>query len=839
MQLRRLLTALVFGLFAAVLVATPGPSFAQDAPQVGVQAGTGLPDNLPTAVDYEAWDALAQRAESALEAGRASDSAFEDLRGQIAQWRSRFLEAQNQNQSRIRTIQSQIDALGPVPAEGETESEEVAARRAELNQQLALLRAPIVAAEEAYNRADGIIGEIDALIRARQTDKLFELGPLPVLPENWATAWTEVLQAWRATVTEITKSWNSDVRQVEIRSNLPLVLLLLAVGLVLVFRGRTWARTAGYWMRHNTSRGGAVFSFMVSVGQIALPLIGLLALTEAIFATGIPGVRLTLLLDKLPAWGGVILGLRWLADRLFSQHDGDRMLPMPRPQRREARVYATLLAIFLVLRDAVREFASVEGFSDATTAVLNFPVIVATALIMFRLGQLMIRHIRFDSQNTERAVRARVVAFFGRLVILVSLVAPVLAVAGYGTAADQLIFPAISTLGLLGLIVVMQRFTNDLYRFLMRQSDEDADSLIAVLIGFLLALAAVPFLALIWGARVADLTELWTRIGEGFAVGDSRISPMDFFVLILVFVVGYMATRLLQGALKNSILPKTKIDAGGQNAIVSGIGYVGIFVAALVAITSAGLDLSSLAIVAGALSVGIGFGLQNIVSNFVSGIILLIERPIAEGDWIEVGGTHGTVKRISVRSTRLETFDRFEVIIPNADFVSGRVANYTRGNSIGRIVIPVGVAYGSDTRKVERLLLNIARHHDQVLMNPEPAVDFIGFGADSLDFQIRAVLYDIGEGLNVRTEMRHQIVEAFAKENIEVPFAQRDIWLRNPEALAPQGAAAAPKRDEQSEDARDKDAASPQKPATQEHREPSPGDGIDSDSSGGDAEGVR
>lgn len=839
MQIHRLLTALVFGLFAAFLVTAPGPSFAQDAPQVGVQAGTGLPDNLPTAVDYEAWSALAQRAEAALEAGRASDAAFEDLRGQIAQWRSRFLDAQSQNQSRIRTIQSQIDALGPVPAEGESESEEVAGRRAELNRQLAQLRAPIVAAEEAYNRADGIIGEIDALIRARQTDKLFELGPLPILPENWATAWTEVLQAWRTTTAEISKSWGSDVRQVEIRSNLPLVLLLLAVGLVLVFRGRTWARTAGYWLRHNTSRGGAVFSFMVSVGQIALPLIGLLALTEAIFATGIPGVRLTLLLDNLPLWGALVLGLRWLADRLFSQHDGDRMLPMPRTQRREARVYATTLAIFLVLRDAIREFASVEGFSDATLAVLNFPVIVATALIMFRLGHLMIRHIRFDSENTERAVRARVVAFFGRLVILVSLVAPVLAVSGYGTAADQLIFPAISTLGLLGLIVVLQRFTNDLYRFLMRQSDEDADSLIAVLIGFTLALAAVPFLALIWGARVADLTELWTRIGEGFAIGDSRISPMDFFVLILVFVAGYMATRLLQGALKNSILPKTTIDAGGQNAIVSGIGYVGIFVAAIVAITSAGLDLSSLAIVAGALSVGIGFGLQNIVSNFVSGIILLIERPIAEGDWIEVSGTHGTVKRISVRSTRLETFDRFEVIIPNADFVSGRVANYTRGNSIGRIVIPVGVAYGSDTRQVERLLLNIARHHEQVLMNPEPAVDFIGFGADSLDFQIRAVLRDIGTGMAVRTEMRHQIVEAFAREGIEVPFAQRDIWLRNPEALAPQGAFTARKSDERGEDARDKDAVSHDKPAAPDPREPSPGDGIGSDPAGGDAEGAR
>ena len=285
--------------------------------------------------------------------------------------------------------------------------------------------------------------------------------------------------------------------------------------------------------------------------------------------------------------------------------------------------------------------------------------------------------------------------------------------------------------------------------------------------------------------RTSELTELWSTFKSGVTLGEVQLSPGVVLQLIVVFVIGLLMTRLIQRTLKNRILAKTKIDAGGQNAIVSGIGYFGIFLAAVVAITSAGLDLSSLAIVAGALSVGIGFGLQNIVSNFVSGIILLIERPISVGDWIEVGGNMGIVKKISVRSTSIQTFDRTDVIVPNADLVSGTVTNYTHGSSVGRLLCLS--AWPMATTRV-RLNSFCCRLHKSILWclkDPAPSVVFQGFGADSLNFEIRALLGDINFGLTVRSELNHQIYEVLTAHGIEIPFGQRDIWIRNPEALAP------------------------------------------------------
>ena len=765
-----------------VLVLGLAMALALSAPMAMAQQGAATQD-AAAGPDYAAWQETATRAEESIERGRASNVALEALRAEVVGWRESFLAAQSTNGTRITTLRTQIEALGPVPESG-NESEEIAARRSELTEQLTRLQAPVLAAEEAFTRANGIISEIDRIIRERQTDALLTLGPSPLNPVLWGRGLRELGATVTELADEVARAWANPAQRAATMQDLPVTLVLTVVGLILILRGRRWATRLGMRLYDRWKSGKDVWGFLISLTQVALPLAGIFVLTEALFATGLIGLKGAEIVSALPIWGATLLAARWLAGRLFPARMAAPPLAVQPERRGEARSYTTLLAVLMVLQGVVALLGMVGDISDETVVVLSFPIIVMTALVLFRLGQFLTKQMAAHAdEGNATGYRNRVVRVLSRGAMLVSVVAPVAAAIGFTAAANALIYPFVLMLALLSVVLLLQKLVSDVYALITHAPEGQTDALIPVLIGFLLTLAALPFLALIWGARVADLTEIWARFREGFSLGGTRISPTDFLAFVLIFTFGYALTRLVQGALRTSVLPKTKIDPGGQNAIAVGLGYVGIFIAALVAITGAGIDLSSLAIVAGALSVGIGFGLQNIVSNFVSGIILLIERPISEGDWIEVGGQQGYVRDISVRSTRIETFDRTDVIVPNADLVSGTVTNFTRGNTVGRVIVPVGVAYGTDTRRVEAILREIAEAHPMVLAQPAPGIIFQGFGADSMDFEIRAILRDVNWMLAVKSEMNHQIAKRFAEEGIEIPFGQRDIWIRNPDAL--------------------------------------------------------
>ncbi|WP_227269562.1 DUF3772 domain-containing protein [Roseobacter weihaiensis] len=738
---------------------------------------------------YPFWDEFAETAEQRIDgADDSSVEELEDLRSRIVIFRTEFANGRQANADRIATLQSQIAALGPVPETG-TEAEEITARRTNLEQQLEELQAPVRVADSAFRRADGLIGEIDAIVRERQTRRLLALGPSPLDPRNWPVAVEDTRRIFLDIRNDAYDLSEPGVQQ-QFRDQAPLVLLLLLMAVTLIVKGGRWASIAVEYMRRWGGRGSGVWSFLVSLLRIFLPLIGLMLLAYALRLTGVLGEKIDNLVGLLPVWGLILLGFRWLAERLYARNDDDVLIGLASEKRKASRFYMMILSLLFVSRGIIAVIFDLEDAQPETIAVVAFPIVVLMGAILFIKGLMLRKSWPVETgeaaSETKGGGLARFLRIVGTGMIVVGVAAPIMAGIGYSEAGNALLYPTVLSLVLLGLVLVLQRFTADVYGLVSGQGSEARDGLAAILAGFVLVLIALPLLALTWGVRVTDLTELWSRFLRGFEIGGTRISPSDFLTFAIVFVVGYTITRVLQGTLRQNVLPKTRLDIGGQNAMVSGLGYVGIFLSALIAVTVAGVDLSAFAIVAGALSVGIGFGLQTIVSNFVSGIILLVERPISEGDWIEVGGQMGYVKHISVRSTRIETFDRTDVIVPNSDLISGTVTNYTRGNTVGRLIVPVGVAYGTDTKHVDKILREVAEAQPMILNNPPPSVLFMGFGADSLDFEIRAILRDVNWILTVRNDINHAIAARFAEEGIEIPFAQRDIWLRNPEALRPE-----------------------------------------------------
>ena len=721
--------------------------------------------------DYEKWELNALRAETVIETDRASIQALEKLRVQLVQWRTSFQQLQNENQDRIETIETQIKSLGLKPESGKDPLED---RRVALDKQLAKLNEPIVRAQEAFNRADGMISEIDTLISQRQATEFLQLGPSILNPLLWGSSLGDVFKSFATLSKETSGVLSSTYFQDQFSDRL-ISVLLISIFSILLF---TYSGSISNQLNTATKRFEKVIEFLSLCFKYLLRYLALYSVINLAQSLGIFGIRGDLIADNFYLWIGYFIFAFWLVERLQRSWQVSATNNLSVKNLRNFAIFSPLL---LVAQDFGSDLARLQLLEQQSFSVLTSAITVLAGILLWRISVLLKSVI--SSTANFSSLQLRLLGFLRRILLGVAVISPLIAAIGYVNAGSAIALPMIKTLGLLALIVILQRLTFDVYAAILNKSEEEADALAPVLLGFIITISVLPFFAIIWGTRVSSLTELWIQFQDGIKIGDSRISPLDFLTFILLFTIGYMLTRVVQSALRGSILPKTNLDSGAQNALVAGLGYIGIFIAALVSISSTGLDLSSLAIVAGALSVGIGFGLQNIVSNFVSGVILLIERPISQGDWIEVSGKMGYVRNISVRSTRIETFDITDVIIPNADLVSGVVTNWTRGNTIGRVIIPVGVAYGTDTKKVEKILRDIISKNEHVAKDPAPGVVFQGFGADSMDFEIRAILSDVNYMLSVKSDVNHEIVKRFNKEGIEIPFAQRDVWIRNPEVF--------------------------------------------------------
>ena len=331
-------------------------------------------------------------------------------------------------------------------------------------------------------------------------------------------------------------------------------------------------------------------------------------------------------------------------------------------------------------------------------------------------------------------------------------------------------------------------------RFGMSEVAQDQAGLgMALVIHLVLLLIGIPLILLQFGFLWGDVFAWVSSLVREVRIGSVSFSLVGLLTGIAVFVVGYFATRWFQSWLDGSVMTRGRLDLGLRNSIKIIVGYLGLGAAVLIGLAAAGIDLSNFALIAGGLSLGIGFGLQNIVSNFVSGLILLAERPFKAGDWIETGAISGTVRKISVRATEIETFQRQTVVLPNSDLINAAVGNWTRHNNLGRIDIRVAAAYGVQPRKVHGLLLELAGAHPHVLKTPAPTVLFANIADTGLEFELRVFLADIHDSVSVQNDLRFAIMERFEAEGIAIPYSPRALHPPEEEAPArPNGAPADP-----------------------------------------------
>ncbi len=736
--------------------------------------------------------------------GNANDDArLVEIRVQLEELHTNLLSSAVAFRPLLSEINAGVDQLGAPPAAGQPpEPEIVSAERQELTAEKAEINAVLGSAESLSIRVNGLIERIGTLRR-----DLFQNLLTRRYEINYALA-GEVSRAFvseTGTFYRTVSSWLRFIVQFKLWPLLTATFFAVAAAAVLLIGGR---RLFGDVFEADASVQDPTYLSRLSVAfwSTLLPTAALgafLAVTYLLFdyfgvLRGDIGAMLLALC--------IVVGLVFFVHRL-----GKAVLSPGLPNWRLIPVETRAARPLVALVSATAFFTGLDYFLSAVYEVMGSPLaltvgesLVATVVIGVLVILIGVVKPFADADGTPRPWPALLRA----LLFLLGGVTIAAALSGYiGFAkflAQQIVVTgaiiATMYIGFLSARAVSEEGAfarTKPGRALEKRFDLDEPTLdqaglvVSVVINLGILLVGLPLILLQWGFQPDDIRAWFYRLATGFKIGTFTFSPTGIVTGVLVFLFGFFLTRWFQGWIDGSVMARGKVDTGVRNSIRTVIGYAGLALAALFGISAAGIDLSSFALVAGGLSLGIGFGLQNVVSNFVSGLILLAERPFKAGDWIVAGAVSGTVKKISVRATEIETFQRQTVILPNSELINSAVGNWTHRNKLGRVDIKVNVAYGADVKRAHAILFEIAKSHPLVLKNPEPFVLFSNFGPAALEFEIRVFLADVLNGNIVQNDIRFAVLDALEEAGIEIPSA--------PRAMPPVPEAAWPADDDKTE----------------------------------------
>lgn len=807
-QARSVSTLLRLLLVAFLLTFAPA-ALAQDGggqPEAGAAAdvqgqSSALPEVPPKAFPEEqaridAWQATLERVEAALQAERIDDVTLSQLRSQIAKIPMQAAGLKAALQPRLQLVNQRIEQLKPADEQAaRNQTEAIKSEQAQLQSEAAGLQGVVQQADLIALRGQQDIDTIGERRRALFTSSILQRSQSLADPSFWfdlAAATPETL----ADQSRVVGYWFGALVERTGRSAAGILVVVIGFAAFLLSPGRRWLtrRTSrDPSVLHPSGLAKATAAAAITLANLLIPAVAFFVLYQAM------SILKVLPADLATVLRPVLFGLTFAS---FFYGLSIAVLAPERPSWRLVHVTDTaaerLIPIIVAMAVVNVGGLALDAFLKATHAPLSFAV-AAQGLGAIALGILAMVALRFvaredDDENPQGTSSAwRLLIPVTWAVAALTVIAPLAGFVAFGRfAALQIVF----TTAVLMSLVLLLRLADEAISYgfsvqtriggFMRQAiglkPNTISQIGVILAGFarlIVIMVAVMALLAPWGIQSEDVVGTFTSAFFGFEIAGFSFSPSAILGAIVVFVVVIVATRGFQRWLDGRLLPQTSLDTGLRTSIHTGVGYVGAAIAGLVAFSYAGLNLQNVAIVASALSVGIGFGLQSIVNNFVSGIILLAERPFKVGDRIEVGPNTGIVQRVSVRATQIQTFDNVTVIVPNADLISGQVVNWMHGDFSARLKIPVGVSYESDPEQVRRVLLEIAMDNPRVLRIPEPFVSFTDFGADALQFTLFCHVGNINADAGAASDMRFEIAKRFREEKIEMPFGQRDIHLRD------------------------------------------------------------
>lgn len=688
---------------------------------------------------------------------------------------------------RLTDINARIEVLGPPPAQGQpAEPAIVSSERDALSSEKAQINAVVASAQNLSVRLNGLVDKIaemrSELFRSLLT-KHYELTDA-LSPQAFSDAHDQLTGLYMAV-----SSWLSFAFKFKFQAILAATLMALALAAVLLIGGR---RLFGGIFEADPSVEEPSYLSRLSVAfwSTLLPTAALSAFfVSAVFffnyysvLRGDIGTFLNALLS--------VIGMVFCVNRLTNaalepRLPNWRLIPVETGPARWLVGLTTAMAIVLGFNYFLSVVNEKMGSPLSLTIARSFVATIIVGVILILMGLLR----PFRAKDGSWRPWPTWLRFLAIGLGLLTIAAAILGYIGMAlfVSIQVVVTGTILVTAYIGFLSARAigeegGFADtSVGRWLAENSSYEDTALdqlglvVSIAINLMIVLVFLPLILLSWGFQPGDIEAWALKLATGVQIGSVTISFLGILTGIVVFVIGYFLTRWFQGWLDGSVMARGKVDAGVRNSIRLGVGYAGVALAALVGISAAGIDLSNLALVAGALSLGIGFGLQNVVSNFVSGLILLAERPFKVGDWIVAGDTSGTVRKISVRATEIETFQRQSVILPNSNLINNAVGNWTHRNKLGRIDIKVGVVYGTDVKRVHAILLDIARTHPMVLKNPEPFVLFANFGPAALEFEIRVFVADVMNGSVVQNDIRFAILDMFAEEHIEIPSTPRAV----------------------------------------------------------------